>query len=273
MKIVYILSTFNSWGGIPKKTLDLIQHSVNDCYVYMYEDGYAQFKNLFEEAGANITEGYYRRNIIKHISSLLNVIDKNDIQLVQTQFTMGEVLGFLIKYFRPHVKLVIAFVGPFELKGIKKVIVQEIYKKVDAFVFISNYVKNAKCNQFPLLTKKYSKIIFNGTEKRQPTNDDFPSMKHTSLYSSSGLLDWKNINILVEAINILKKKSTKQVFLYVAGDGPERRSIEKKINQFGLEEQIFLFGYQKNIGPYLNRQTYMYTPHIPKVLELQLLKQ
>jgi glycosyltransferase involved in cell wall biosynthesis len=253
MKILYILSTYNIYGGTPKKTLDLISHSKNDCYLYMYEDGYNQYKYLFEEAGAKITEGYYKRNIFKHINSLLNIIDKNEIQLVQAQFTMGEVLGSLIKYFRPQIKLIIALVGPFKPKTIKKVIVQYIYRKADAFVFISNYVKTEKCNQFPLLAKKESKIIFNGTEKRQPANEDFANIKRPSLCTTCGLVKWKNIDVIIEALNILRKKGINNVYFYIVGDGYERRNIEEKINQYNLEKQVFILGYQKNIGALLKQ--------------------
>ena len=45
-----VFTTMISWmdyARTPKKTLDLIKHSENDCYLYMYEDGYNQFKYLF----------------------------------------------------------------------------------------------------------------------------------------------------------------------------------------------------------------------------------
>lgn len=249
MKILYILSVYNIYGGTPKKTLDLLRYSQNECYLYMYEDGYKEFKHLFENTGAKIIEGHFGRNVFKHLNSLLKLIDENGIQVVQTQFTMGEVLGYLIKLFRPHIKVVVAFVGPFEPTKLKKMLVNHIYKNVDAFVYISNYVQHEKEKQFPALRSKKSVIIFNGTERRYSTNDDLPALKHPALFSASGLVDWKNIPVLLEALHILKEKYKKQeLFLYVAGDGPERGRLEEKISKYDLKEQVFLLGYQKNIG-------------------------
>lgn len=249
--ILYILPTFNVYGGTPKKTLDLIKYSDNDCSLYVYENGYGEFKYLFEDAGASIYEGYYKRNIFLHLKAILNIIAEKNVQIIQTQFAMGEILGFLIKIFRPHVKLLVAFVGPFEPTGIKKVIAQRIYSRADAFVYISEYVKREKIRQFSILETKKSSTIFNGTEKLLPTCEDFSALDHPSLYSTSGLVDWKNIDVLVEAMHILNEQGTEPVFLYIAGDGPERASLEDKITRYKLERRVFLLGYQKNIGALL----------------------
>ncbi len=253
MKILYIMSSYNIYGGTPKKTLDLLKYFKNDASFYAYSDGNKEFKSLFEDTGASVYEGAYGRNLFLHLKHLLKIIDKDKIDIIQTQFSMGEILSYFIKLFRPHVKLIVAFVGSIEPQGIKKEIVKHIYKKADTFVFISNYVKNEKYNQFSLLKNKQSKIIFNGTEKRQATDDDFSIMQHPSLFSASGLIDIKNISLLIDALNILKEKGFKQLFLYIAGDGPERSNIEDKIYQYGLEQQVFLLGYQVNIGALLEQ--------------------
>lgn len=252
MKILYILSVYNIYGGTPKKTLDLIKFGQNDNFLYMYESGYNQFRYLFEEAGVDITEGYYGRNLFKHVKMLLKIIDENNIQIVQTQFTMGEVLGYMIKLLRPNVKLINAFVTPFEPKGIKKQITSFIYRQVDAFVFITEYVKKEKIKQYPILDLKYSKIIFNGTEERKQTEDNYPDFQYPALLDVAGLIDWKNIGILIDAMDILVNSKKQEVYLYIAGDGPERQTLEEKIEKARLEKYVILLGYQKNIGALLN---------------------
>lgn len=244
MKILFILPTYNIYGGTPKKTLDLIQNSENDCYLYIYEGGYYQFKNLFDGARATITEGFYGRNLIKHIHSLLKIIDKNNIQIIQTQFTMGEVLGSLIKYFRPHVKLIIAFVGSFEPKGIKKFIAQGTYKKVDAFVYISHYVKQEKIRSFQNLSNQSGKVIYNGIQLTNPGKNDTPfKMNHPALLDIAGLTEIKNIDILIDTIEILLKGGRK-TYLYIAGDGPLKMTLLKKIKNKKLENYVHLLGYR-----------------------------
>lgn len=247
------MSSFNIYGGTPKKTLDLMKYFQKDSSLYVYGDSYKEFKPLFQNTGASVYEGGYGRNIFRHVNSLLKIIDKDKIEIVQTQFAMGEVLGYFIKLFRPQIKLVLAFVGPFEPSGIKKSIASQIYKKADCFVFISNYVKNEKLKQFPMLKTKTTEVIYNGTENRKKTHDEYPRLKHVSLYSTSGLVEWKNINVLVDTMRILKEKGHMNIYLYVAGDGPERENLEEKIKRYSLDEHVFLLGYQKNIGALLEQ--------------------
>jgi len=252
MKILYIMSSYNIYGGTPKKTLDLLKSFKEDASLYVYSNAYSEFKYLFEETNANIYEGNYGKNLFFHLKKLLKIIKNNKIDIVQTQFSMGEVLGYLIKLFYPNVKLVVAFVGPFTPNGIKKYVVSKIYKRTDAFVFISDYIKKEKSNQFPILIQKKSVIIFNGTESRMVTDETYPIFKHTSLLDIAGLVDWKNVNILIEAMNIIiNKHSIQEVYLYIAGDGPERNNLESKIKEYALGNYVFLLGYQKNIGALL----------------------
>ena len=255
MNILYIMSSYNIYGGTPKKTLDLIKHSGNNSSLYVYHNIHNEFKGLFESAGANITEGFFGRNLFQHIDKLLKIIDTEDIQIVQTQFTMGEVLGYMIKYFRPHVKLIVAFVGPFVPRGVKKPISKIIYQKVDAFVYISQYIQKEKTSQFPILANKKNVIIFNGTEKRATNDIDVVTLNSPSFLDVARLGDWKNANILIEAMNIIVHQQNKNVYLYLVGDGPERDPLTKKIHQYNLDKYIFLLGNQTNIGSLLEQCT------------------
>lgn len=249
MKILYIMSSYNIYGGTPKKTLDLIKKSDNNCFLYMYEKGYGEFKHLFVDAGALIYEGFYKRNIFLHLKALLRIIDKNNVQIVQTQFTMGEILGGIIKKLRPHIKLIVAFVGSSSPSGIKKYIVSKIYESTDAFVYISNYVKEEKIKHFPILANnKFGKVIYNGTNRRESNTKSTFNIFHPALVDIAGLTRIKNISILIEAISIIRQHTQKEVFLYVAGDGPERQALEEEINRKNLCKYVHLLGYQKNVG-------------------------
>jgi len=254
MKILYIMPSFNIYGGTPKKTLDLMKAFKEDSAIYSYSNDYLEFKALFESTGGKVYVGDFGRNFFLHLKFLLKIVDEQKINIVQTQFSAGEALGYLIKLFRPKIKLIIAFVGSLEPAGIKKNIVNHFYKKADVFVSISDYVKREKLKQFPIVDKKESVIIFNGTQKREITEDVIPKINHTALLSVSGLVYYKNIDILVEAMNhIVNKLEKKEVYLYVAGDGPERENLEEKIKKYSLENHIYLLGYQKNIGKLLDK--------------------
>lgn len=252
MKILYLMSTFNLFGGTPKKTLDLIRFGSNECHLYVWSKGEECNKHIFVEAGASVYQGYYGRNVFLHISKILKIIDDNNIDIIQTQFTFGEVLAGILKMLRPNVKVVTAFVVPFTPSGIKCFILKLLYRNVDHLVFVSNYVMREKQKTLPMLKKISSSVIYNGTERRSDSKDPCTDLKAVSLFDTAGLVDWKNIIVLINAVHILVAElGQNQVKLYVAGDGPERRNLELAIKKLDLTEHVYLLGYQKNIGKLL----------------------
>lgn len=247
------MSTYNLYGGTPKKTLDLMNHFGEQSSLYVYHNKFPELKSQFESSGGKIYEGFYGKKIHLHIRKLLGIIDDEGINIVQTQFFMGETLGYLIKRLRPNIKIIIAFVGPFKPNKIKTFVLSLMYPKVDQFVYITKYVKSEKIDQFPILRKKRGAIIYNGTEKRTDNGQIIPKLKQYAIFGIAGLTIWKNIKILIEAMNILVyRENVTNVHLYIAGDGPLKRELEKMIRNYELQDNIFLLGYQSNVGAILN---------------------
>lgn len=247
------MSSYNIYGGTPKKTLDLMKFLKEDAVLYVYNDAYPEFKYLFDASGGKVYEGFYGRNYFKHINRLLKIIKENNIEIIQTQFSMGEFLGFLIKQCNSKIKLLVAFVGSQKPSFIKSVLLRQVYKKVDSFIYISNYVKSEKEKQFPALKKKTVKIIFNGTAKRMDTEIPVQLNKSFSLFSISGLIPIKNIQVIIKAMDLIINNYKQQnIYLYVAGDGPMRNELEVQIRELSLTEHVHLLGYQENIGGLLN---------------------
>ena len=233
MKILYILSSFNKYSGTPKKTLDLINHSKNKSFLYVYYKNHLECKKDFAIRSEEIIEGYYNNNIYKHIRELLNFIDKNNIQVIQTQFFMGELLGSIIKILRPEIKLIITFVGSSSPKGIKYIFSSLFYRNTNYFIYISNYVKKEKINKFKVLKNKNSEVIYHGTSKRKILdNTKELALKSISLIDVASLIECKNAIILIEAINIIINiKKHKSIYLYLIGDGDKKDYLQKNIEK------------------------------------------
>lgn len=247
------MSSYNIYGGTPKKTLDLMHYFKEKSVLYVYHNTHPELKEIFEKTGGKIYEGFYGRNLFLHVKKLLEIIDKENISIVQTQFTMGETFGFLIKTLRPKVKLINAFVGPFKPSKIKSLLLKIYYKKVDVFVYISEYVQSEKINQFKILQSRPSKIIFNGTKKREDNLKSTIKFNSFSLFDIAGLVNWKNIRVLIEALKIIvNEKKIKDIHLYVAGDGSQKKELESLIDLYNLKNHIFLLGYQSNVGKLLD---------------------
>lgn len=76
--------------------------------------------------------------------------------------------------------------------------------------------------------------------------DDFDGIR---LLTVGRLTYQKAYDIAAEALKILKDKGI-NVKWYVLGEGPERKSLEKKISELGLKDDFILKGAQDNPYPY-----------------------
>ncbi|GAA3619047.1 glycosyltransferase family 4 protein [Flavivirga jejuensis] len=256
IKILYILPSFNKFGGTPKKTLDLIKHAPNECYLYVWTNAYAkEFKDDFIQSGAKIFVGDHKRNILKHISNLLKIIDTYNIEIIQSQFFFGELLAGILKILRPKVKLIVAFVGSLSPSGYRKKLLNILYNKVDTFIYISEYVKTEKIKIYPKLKHSKGLVIYNGTNKPNSIKHNILNKEQgtINILCVSGLSKIKNVQVLIDCMVILLEKNYDQIQFLIAGDGPEKENFEKQLLEKHLSKNFKLLGYQKNIGDLYNR--------------------
>ena len=127
-----------------------------------------------------------------------------------------------------------------------------MYKNIDAFVFVSEYVKTEKIKTFPVLEFKTSKVIYNGTALRKNIGNDKVKMRSISMLDIAGLVDWKNAEILLKTM-IKLSNIYRKIHLYIAGDGPIKSRLEDIIRSNNLEDNVFLLGYRSNIGGLLSQ--------------------
>ncbi len=263
--ILTIISSPNTIGGTPQKTLCMVKNSIHNHSVYFYSKGcdssqYSEYLSKFESYCAYL-EGYkYERNVYKHIKKIIKYIDQNRIEVVQCYFFFGELLGGIIKTLRPKVKLVISFVNNIDPSGYKRTIESWLIKKADKVIYISKSVKAAKESCFPVLKKKDSRIIYNGAAARQSNNSFDNKFRPFSIVYTAGLIELKNHSVLIEAAEILiNRKSMKNIFFHFIGDGPLMNSLKEKVEQLDLANNIIFWGYNTDIGSALeNCQLYVH---------------
>jgi len=250
MKILYILPSLNIYGGTPRKTLELIKSLDVRSIVYIYDNEFLEFIPLFEKSGAIVINAPFKRNLLKHFFLLREVIKNNKLQIVQTQFSFGEILAFFCKIIDKEIKIINAFVGITKPNLFKRIVLNFLYLFVDQFIYISEFVKQEKKKQFPVLIMKKSKVVYNGAVKREGYNKKILPRTKFNLLSIGGLIDVKNFDILIEMMGILKNENI--FHLTIIGEGPNENRIKSKIMKYKLDSCISLIGYKNNIGDYLN---------------------
>ena len=263
MNILYLIATPNIFGGTPKKLLDMVKHSHNQCVVYFWADAYKEKQALFREAGAVTYTGAFGRNILRHVIAIAQIVENHSIDIIQTQFSFGEVLGYFVKLLKPKVKLIVSFVGPFNPPFAKRIILRLIYRHVDAFIYISEYVKKEKYAAFPVLRNRPARVIYNGTSLLSPSKKETQFTGHYKILSVAGLVDWKNVETLIRAVGIIAHDMNyPKIELTVIGDGPERDNLEHLIADLKLKEYVILLGYREDVGDFLHTSNLFVHPSV-----------
>lgn len=255
MNILYIISDFNIYGGVPRKLLELFKINNDNFYLYVWSNNYIEHKEKFD-VYVKVFVGPYKRNIYKHIRDIIEIIDKYNIQIIYVYFTFGEILGAIIKLIRPNIKVIISFVSSLSPSFVKRLILKHIYRyiKIDAFLYISNYVKREKLSLFPILSKKDNYVIWNGALQRPANINNNVKINHFSLLAISGLVRVKNLCVIIECVYILIKEfMIDDIYLYIAGDGPLREELQNYIKNKNVERNVFILGYIEDIGNYLDQ--------------------
>jgi len=144
---------------------------------------------------------------------------------------------------------------PFKINPIKNLFKKFALKNVKKIITVSNDNKKLLQKLYPKFSKKIH-VIHNGIDltwwKSQTLS--FKKELHKSKETLLGLTvaelhPRKGIHILLEAIERLVKTQKKFHFA-IAGDGPQRKVLEKLIAKKKLSDFVTLLGRQKNI-PYL----------------------
>ncbi|UCV12118.1 glycosyltransferase family 4 protein [Dechloromonas denitrificans] len=135
----------------------------------------------------------------------------------------------------------------------------DILPKVDALIYVSDFMKRILEGRIPELTNVQSKVIPNfifdpGVCEASCTSADLITI---------GTLEYrKNQKFALEIISAAKKLD-RILKLTVVGDGPDRKMLEEYAVSLGVENQIVFLGFRKNAIDLLDgHQAYLHVAHI-----------
>ena len=90
-------------------------------------------------------------------------------------------------------------------------------------------------------------------KSKEPIEEGLFSENKFNIVSCGRLAKEKGFDLAVEACRLLVENDHKNINWIFVGDGSERKSIEKQIALYGLEDYIKLIGMKKNPYPYIAR--------------------
>lgn len=141
-----------------------------------------------------------------------------------------------------------------------------IYKNFDQVVTVSPEGKASFENELRKIGKTLNVgIIKDITDEKMLVKESQLPMKvnfsenKINIVTVARLMEYKGLNLAIDACYILKTKNF-PVNWYVVGEGMERSTLEKQIQENKLTENFFLLGADKNPYPYMkNADVYVQT--------------
>lgn len=153
-----------------------------------------------------------------------------------------------------------SLIGKKEKKG-KAKRYQKRLKKYDKIVAICDEMKEEAKILFDVPTEKL-KRLYNpfDVEKVQREALDFSEISEEDkkylekdyMVAVSRLVKVKGREDLIDIYYELKKKGVNDK-LYILGDGKEKENLQNKIDELGLQENVFLLGQRKNPYPWMKK--------------------
>lgn len=87
-----------------------------------------------------------------------------------------------------------------------------------------------------------------------------------------GMVETKNHQFIIDVFNKLHKRDTSYRLLLI-GDGPLRQEVEKKVEEYGLNDRVCMKGNINNVCDYLNVMDLVLMPSLFEGLPLTLVEQ
>ena len=192
--------------------------------------------------------------VLKLLTSIRQIIKKNEITIVHTHHRMAAFYIRLLKLVHP--KLIHVYTAHnvfkdklplygFALKNAKSVAVGEaVNKNLKEDVGITD-----------------SRVIYNGVVLKETDDqvDEIISYGGIKLGCIARLSEQKGLTYLIEAMSLL---TAKNIRLFIVGDGELRNELENKVKELDLQDSVIFLGYRKDIVECINSFDFCVLPSV-----------
>ena len=192
--------------------------------------------------------------VLKLLTSIRQIIKKNEITIVHTHHRMAAFYIRLLKLVHP--KLVHVYTAHnvfkdklplygFALKNAKSVAVGEaVNKNLKEYVGITD-----------------SRVIYNGVVLKETDDhvDEIISYGGIKLGCIARLSEQKGLTYLLDAMSLL---TVKDIRLFIVGDGELRNELENKVKELHLQNSVTFLGYRKDIVECINSFDFCILPSV-----------
>ena len=192
--------------------------------------------------------------VLKLLSSIRQIIKKNDISIVHTHHRMAAFYIRLLKFVYPKLTHVYTAHNVFKDKLPLYRFALKNAKRVAVGAAVNNNLKED-------VGITDSKVIYNGVILKETDNqvDDIVGYDGTKLGCIARLSEQKGLTYLIEAMSLL---TVKNIRLFIVGDGELRNELENKVEELHLQDSVTFLGYRKDIVECINSFDFCILPSV-----------
>ena len=192
--------------------------------------------------------------VLKLLSSIRQIIKKNDISIVHTHHRMAAFYIRLLKLVHPKLTHVYTAHNVFK----DKLPLYRFALKNAKSVAVGEAVNNNLKEDVGITD---SKVIYNGVILKETDNqvDDIIGYDGTKLGCIARLSEQKGLTYLIEAMSLL---TVKNIRLFIVGDGELRNELENKVEELHLQDSVTFLGYRKDIVECINSFDFCILPSV-----------
>ena len=204
-----------------------------------------------------------KKKVVKCLNALDKIIKENNINIIHSHHRYTTVLANIINKKYKYIKVIHTEHSVFSDKNL-------INLRGRNIIAVSNVVKQNLI--YNGVNESYIKVIYNGVECNEENN----FIRNNSNYIKIGVIarlnKMKGHRYLIEAINVIKKKSNLKIHVDFLGDGPEEKVIKNQIHMYNLNNYIQLLGNVDNVMERIREYDFFVLPSEVEGLPISILE-
>lgn len=259
LSVLQVIPNLNI-SGAEQGCIDIANYLTNNNYnSFIITSSGIRIDEVLKNGTKIIFMPVYSKNpiiIIINIFRILKIIKKNNIDIIHVRSRAPAWSTFFVRVFY-KVKIISTFHGTYNFNNKVKKFYNSIMLKMDGTIAISKFIEShikekyfLKVNKLKVIPRGVDLNIFNidlvDSEIVNKLNKKFNIRENAiKIILPARLTDWKGHQVVIEAINIFKKKS--DIDIHVLFIGPDsntkfKNKLIKKINDYNLSDIIQICG-------------------------------
>jgi len=194
------------------------------------------------------------RFTLNAVKAGISIIRKENIQIIHSNPTYPAIVGSILSFLTstPHC-IIIHGVRPLKSGALQEILKKNEKSKINssAISFLTKFIfylkssaihtvsEATKDDLLKLGVKKPIYIIPNAIQVKEAEKIETNPFQ---LVHVSRLIEYKNIQTAIKAINIVKRTFQK-VILFIVGEGPYRKNLEELVSKLDLKDNIIFKGH------------------------------